>query len=329
LSIQVSVLCLTFNHGKYIRKALESMLAQKTNFDYEILIHDDASTDDTQKIIKEFQNKYPHIVKPIFQKENQYKKGVKVQAVYNYPRIKGKYVAFCEGDDYWIDNNKLQKQVDYMESHPECTLCIHNALRVDTNGQLLSEIKTVETSRTVTCEEVILGGGGFCATNSIMAPAALIINRPDYFNICSMDYVYQMYFASCGEIYCFADDMSAYRVGVEGSWTDRMRKKPEMLLKNSERHKAVKCEFDKSTNYKYHDVIEETIICSEYQAFYKNAQFKKLIKEPYKSCTYSKRLPLKNKLMIYLGAFFPVGNLIIQKIRKGRRKKSEKSNCNN
>src|SRR5690606_25359461 len=103
----------------FIRQCLDGIFMQKCNFEYEILIHDDASTDDTQKIIKEYQQKYPEIIKPILQTENQYSKGVRgIMARFNFPRAKGKYIALCEGDDYWTDPLKLQKQIDFLENNP-------------------------------------------------------------------------------------------------------------------------------------------------------------------------------------------------------------------
>ena len=107
----VSITCLTYNHAPYLRQCLDGFVMQKTSFPIEILIYDDASEDGTQDIIREYERKYPDLIKPIYQTENQYSKGVKVEFVYNYPRAKGKYIAFCEGDDYWTDPNKLQKQI--------------------------------------------------------------------------------------------------------------------------------------------------------------------------------------------------------------------------
>ncbi len=123
----VSVCTLAYNHAPYIRECLDGILMQKTNFAFELLIHDDASTDGTADIIREYEAKYPDIVKPIYQTENQYSKGVKISSTYQFPRAKGKYIAMCEGDDYWTDPLKLQKQVDFMEANPEYSLCFHNA----------------------------------------------------------------------------------------------------------------------------------------------------------------------------------------------------------
>lgn len=119
----VSICTLAYNHGKYIRQCLESLVTQVTDFPYEVIVHDDASTDDTASIIREYELKYPDIVKPIYQKENQYSKGISIGATHIYPRAEGKYIAECEGDDWWTDPYKLQKQVDFLESHPDYSMC--------------------------------------------------------------------------------------------------------------------------------------------------------------------------------------------------------------
>jgi glycosyltransferase involved in cell wall biosynthesis len=113
----VSILCDAYNHEKFIRETLEGFLKQRTDFPFEIIIHDDASTDNTQAIIKEFTEKYPQIIKFILQKENQYSKKVNFWSDITFPMAQGKYIALCEGDDYWIDELKLQKQVDFLENN--------------------------------------------------------------------------------------------------------------------------------------------------------------------------------------------------------------------
>lgn len=119
-NILVSISCLTFNHEKYIKQTIDSFLMQKTNFKFEILIHDDASTDNTATIIKEYEKKYPTLFRCIYQKENQYSQGIRgIMSRFNFPRAKGKYIALCEGDDYWTDPLKLQKQIDFLENNEE------------------------------------------------------------------------------------------------------------------------------------------------------------------------------------------------------------------
>ena len=122
--IVVSIRCLTYNHAPYIRQCLDGFVMQKTNFRFEAIVHDDASTDGTQDIIREYEKKYPDIIKPIYEKENQYSKhdGSLGRIMNSAMSPSSKYIAVCEGDDFWTDPYKLQKQVDYLETHPECGL---------------------------------------------------------------------------------------------------------------------------------------------------------------------------------------------------------------
>ena len=131
----VSVKCLVYNHEPYLRQCLDGIVMQQTNFPFEAIVHDDASTDGSAAIIHEYAEKYPDIIKPIIEKENQYsKKDGSMQRIIN-EQIRGKYIAICEGDDYWIDPLKLQKQVDLMESHSEYGL-VYTSAYVNNNGTL-------------------------------------------------------------------------------------------------------------------------------------------------------------------------------------------------
>tara|TARA_B100000378_G_scaffold190473_1_gene154820 strand:- start:4387 stop:5283 length:897 start_codon:yes stop_codon:yes gene_type:complete len=115
----VSICCITYNHADFIEECLDGFLRQHTNFQFEILIHDDASTDGTSVIIEEYSKNHENLFKPIIQNENQYSKGIRaINSTFNFPRAKGKYIAICEGDDYWTDPLKLQKQVDFLEENP-------------------------------------------------------------------------------------------------------------------------------------------------------------------------------------------------------------------
>lgn len=131
----VSICILTFNHAAYIKETLESILNQKTNFTFEVLIHDDASTDNTQKIIKEYQKKYPDIIKPILQDENQWSQGINPSVHFNYPRANAEFVAWCEGDDMWTDDYKLAKQVNLMQENPDIEISFHKALLMYCNNK--------------------------------------------------------------------------------------------------------------------------------------------------------------------------------------------------
>lgn len=121
-NILVSIHCLVYNHEPYIRKCLEGFVMQKTDFRFEAIVHADASTDKSAAIIREYAEKFPDIIKPIYQAENQYsqKNGAIGRAI--SAKTRGKYIALCEGDDYWTDPLKLQKQVDFLENHPDYSM---------------------------------------------------------------------------------------------------------------------------------------------------------------------------------------------------------------
>lgn len=121
----VSIACITYNQELYIKECIDGFLKQKTTFPIQIVIHDDASTDNTAVILKEYSEKYPDLIFPIFQTENQYSKGINPGVKYVFPKCTGKYIALCEGDDYWTDPYKLQKQVDFLEANEEYSICSH------------------------------------------------------------------------------------------------------------------------------------------------------------------------------------------------------------
>ena len=126
----VSICCTTYNHEKYIVDALEGFLTQETDFPIEILIHDDASSDKTADIIKAYQIKYPNLIKPIYQEINQYTNGKKVNLEFNLSRSKAKYIAICEGDDYWTDSKKLKAQVEFLNEHDVYVITFLDAVEI-------------------------------------------------------------------------------------------------------------------------------------------------------------------------------------------------------
>lgn len=131
---------MTYNHAPFIRQCLDGFLMQKTSFSIEILLHDDASTDGTSEIVREYAAKYPEVLFPIYEVENQYSKHHQNIDLYNYSRARGKYIAYCEGDDYWTDSLKLQKQVDFMEAHLDYSVCFHNFIAYDARINSFEEV---------------------------------------------------------------------------------------------------------------------------------------------------------------------------------------------
>ncbi|MBE6797085.1 MAG: glycosyltransferase family 2 protein [Ruminococcaceae bacterium] len=221
--IKVSVFCLAYNHEKYIRNALEGFVKQKTNFAYEVLIHDDASTDNTAKIIKEYEEKYPNIIKPIYQTENQYSQGIKISKKYILPRAKGKYFAWCEGDDYWTDPLKLQKQVDFLENNPEYSTCAHRVKMITIDNGWEAIIPKIDEAKEFSVDEIIRGGALFQMSSLVMRKC-VYEKKPSCFSAKGFGDI-QLYIhgAASGKFMVLGDVMSVYNHGTEGSWTKRTK----------------------------------------------------------------------------------------------------------
>lgn len=256
--LMVTIQCVAYNQEQYIRECLEGLVMQRTNFRFEAIVHDDASTDGTADIIREYEAKYPDIIKPIYEKENQYSKhdGSLRRIMDEYTH--GKYVAVCEGDDYWTDPLKLQKQYNFMESHPECSLCFHANNKLYPSGKMdVYRPKVIKEFYNV--EDAILGGGGFMATNSVFYRWEYIGSegRPNFWNNCPIgDLPHMLYYSSKGKLGYINDIMSVYRVSAEGSWTLSQN----TIKKRRVHYKAILNmfdEFDEYTNYKYHNIIKK------------------------------------------------------------------------
>ncbi len=253
----VSICCITYNHENYIRDAIEGFIMQKTDFPFEIIIHDDASTDATADIIRKYEEKYPNIIKPIYQTENQYSKGA-MGTLFTLKAARGKYIALCEGDDYWIDPLKLQKQISEMEKNPGCYISFHPAIRRWVDGSRADEILGLH-SDTITIfptEEIILGGGGFMHTGSIILNRLAIPRIISFFDIAKEapvgDYYIQILGAENGGALYLSDVMSIYRSGVPGSWSVRTKKDPSHVV-NSRYRSYITClnKMDVLTKKKY------------------------------------------------------------------------------
>lgn len=259
--IQVSIVCTTYNQRKYIRKALDSFMMQKTDFPFEILVHDDCSTDGTTEILREYEKRYPTLIRALYEEENQYSKyGLGCMKSICYPKAWGKYIAPCEGDDYFTDEKKLQIQYDYMESHPEISMCACQGIVVSPDGEeIVGAIRPAQEDGILTPQETILGGGMFLATNSLFFRKELFMYEMEYEKVISFDYTMQIKGAMCGGIYYFDRPMAAYRRNAEGSWSVDVAKFPEHRKAHIDREIAMLRELDQETEWQYHDAIEQRL----------------------------------------------------------------------
>lgn len=297
-NILVSINCVTYNHEKYIAQAIEGFINQKTNFKYEILIHDDASTDKTADIIKRYEEKYPEIIKPIYQTENQYSKGIWGGQI-NLERAKGKYIAICEGDDYWTDEYKLQKQIDYMEKNPKCGLCFHTVeIFDDQKKAIIGKIQPYNENKISPIKDVIMGGGSFMGTNSIIYRKDNMVNPPKFYLECPVgDYPLQILHSIKEYAYFIKDSMSVYRVNTGNSWTDKNQEYKRQIELSKKIIKMLQ-DFNKYSDKKYEDIVIERIKRISYKIIKYDLKEKTLSKEEYKK--YYNCLPLKRKLQIIL-----------------------------
>lgn len=259
-TIEVSVICIAYNHRKYIQKALDGIVAQKTDFPFEIIVHDDMSTDGTAEIIRQYEKEYPDLIRAIYESENQYSKGKDVFRELSLPYAKGRYVASCECDDFWMDNEKLQKQYELMEAHPELDMCACRASEVsDYDAIELREIRPKMQNSILTVEEVILGGGTYLATASLFYRKSIFNSLMNYEKILFFDYSMQIKGALRGGIIYLDDKMAAYRVGTEGSWSTDISKNKEKWKTHYEKEIRMLRELDQETKGIYHDTIEKRI----------------------------------------------------------------------
>lgn len=255
--IVVSICCITYNQASYIRDALEGFVSQETSFPYEVLIHDDASTDGTADIIREYADRYPDRIRPILQTENQYAKGLyNISGTYNFPRARGRYIAMCEGDDYWTDPHKLQRQVDFMEKNPGCSLVFHSA-RVEVQGRAFTErrMRPYRRSRKILPEEIIDKTCGY-PTASLLFRADMVKALPDFYVRAPLaDVPLQLMAAARGWAYYMDRPMCVYRLGGAFSWTTFMKqgdyeKKQEQYY---DQMRDMYRSFDQETKGRFHE----------------------------------------------------------------------------
>lgn len=285
-TIMVSICCITYNQKEYIRDALEGFLSQKTNFSYEVLIHDDASTDGTAEIIADYGARFPDIIKPVLQTENQYAKGfTNISGTYNFPRAKGKYIAMCEGDDYWTSPDKLQRQVDYLEANPGCSLVFHSA-RVEVQGRALTEriMRPYRGRRIVMPREIIDKTSGY-PTASLMFRKKMVETLPDYYVKAPIADIPLQLMAAASGWACYMDrPMCVYRLGGASSWTTLM-KQGDYERKQQEYARAMRKMyrgFDEETGGRFHKTVNRGIARLVYLTKVNTRQYNVVLNKKYR-----------------------------------------------
>ncbi|MFM9989045.1 glycosyltransferase [Flavobacterium sp.] len=216
--MKLSICMITYNHQDYIKQAIDSVLMQKTNFDYELVIANDNSPDETNEIINNYIDSHPdgHKIKYLHNKVNI---GMMPNFINALKNCSGKYIALCEGDDYWIDEFKLQKQVDFLENNSDYVICFHHA-GINTNGLEVEDTITFSTKQTTTIDD--LAKGNFMHTCTVVYKNNLFNEFPDYFYKSPIgDYFLHMLNSLYGKIYCINEKMAVYRVHDTSYWSSK------------------------------------------------------------------------------------------------------------
>ena len=255
--VRVSVICITYNQKKYIRRAIDSMLSQVTEFQFEVIVHDDVSTDGTVAILREYEEKCPEIIRVIYETENQYSKGVDFVAQMVRETARGKYIALCEGDDFWTDDHKLQLQYEAMEAHPECDMCACYGCTVTEDGvDEVSDIRPIKHDGILPVEDVIRGGGQYLVTAGLFYRRSMYDEMLSFERVIPLDYAQQIKGALKGGIYYIDRKMAVYRRYSGGSWTNNVLRNKERLKVQWSKEIALLKQLDIDTDGRYHDAIE-------------------------------------------------------------------------
>ncbi len=218
----VSVLVITYNQERLIARCLDSVLAQVTNFPVEVLVHDDASSDGTVAVLRDYSSRYPDIIRLVLQTENQYSQGRKIKPSL-HSLVRGRYIAYCDGDDYWLNPAKLDRQVAFLADHPDYVLSFHDAIIVDADGELIrsSYLRRPRDRRDYDADELrVLKRSGHMLFGTVMHRNVGLVFPPEYYLVRNGDHFMPRLLATHGGAK-FQPDAGplAYRHHAGGSWS--------------------------------------------------------------------------------------------------------------
>lgn len=298
---EITVVVMTYNHKDYIKQALDSILSQKINRNYGILIHDDCSDDGTYEILLNYKNQYPDLIKIIRQDKRKFLDDGFNMMIFNYvvPHIYSKYVAYCDGDDYWCDETKLQKQYDFMEKHKDYSMCFHSAyqLRPDNN---MSSKWFIKEEGDIDLEDLINERPGIpIATSSLFIKTTTFKNFPDWRKAyCVEDLPLYMVAVLEGKIHRLSDIMCVYRQFSLGSWSAQNKNNLDRLIAHQENLiNSVKL-FDEQTDFQYHNLVKNHIEGCEFRIAKLKGDFEALFDK--KNKRFIKQLSVKERCSLKL-----------------------------
>lgn len=308
-----SIICITYNHKKYISQCLNSLLSQKTKYSFEIVIHDDNSTDGTKEIIKAYEERFPSIINTIIQTENQYSKGVRILPTLVIPFCRGDFYAICEADDFWSYEYKLEKQIDVMITHPDIILSCHGANIVDAaNESTIATHYPTKSNGFISNPKAILGDGGLIPTQSIVVRSIVGQNIPTWWSTAHIsDYPLVLTATLHGKIYSFHELWSSYRTNVINSWSSRTPTNFNVLLNHAVKMDKILSGYIKECDHNNIQIVRIRISEYYFNAFYRtNGQWKEKRLEFFK---HENRFTIIDKAIVGLRLFIKIRSAWIKR----------------
>lgn len=320
--------CMTYNQSIYIEDALNGFAMQNTNFPYVCLVMDDASTDGEQAVIKSWIEKECDLPKAVrydipeseviivphktnlscvfafyFLKENLFNTDKKEFILKDW-RAHSYYEAFCEGDDYWVNPLKLEKQVEFMDTHPEVDICAHSWYILDSfTGKKKKCIRSF-TECTFSTEKVIVGGGNFVATASLLLRTSKVLNPSEFRRFFKIDYSLQIDGALRGGIGYLPECMSVYRHMAQGSWSVRSSLNKSLHSEFQRRREQMFDILDSEYNGRFHNAIQARRLKDAISNVRLSGKEKR--KVLFKTKDGFRILPLKAKVRVLAKSYFPI-----------------------
>ncbi|MBR1565266.1 MAG: glycosyltransferase [Oscillospiraceae bacterium] len=303
----VSILCTAYNHEAFLRDALDGFVNQRTRFRFEVLVNDDVSTDSTRDIIREYAEKYPDIIRPFYQEKNLYSQKLDVYHLVFYPNARGKYVAFCEGDDYWTDPTKLQRQVDWLEAHPEYSACVHNTvLHYCEDGR--NELLLDRYEGSVDFAHIVPGMSGAYHTSSLVAKRGILSHAPDFYEVACKydfgDYPDALWLRLNGKIHFIDRCMSVYRINSNASaWSAGVAGQYEKLRQFIVGKVEMLRAFRPHAPEEALPLVDRTILEREFELMYIEGRDREQRKPPYDRLL--RAMPLGYRFKNWIKCSFP------------------------
>lgn len=316
----VSILCTAYNHEAYIRDALDSFVNQKTDFPFEVLVNDDCSSDGTAGIIREYEAKYPGIVRGFYPEKNLFSQGIYIYHEVFYPVARGRYIAKCEGDDYWTDDTKLQQQVDFMLAHPEYAACVHNTTLSYCAGDRPDEpLFRRGEDCDLSIEDVAKGASHCFHTSSVLAKKEIISAPPaDLFNAGYShgfgDHPEALWLIFNGPVHYIDKEMSVYRINSgDSSWSSGVDAQYGKLRRFVEGECETLRAAVKYAPEEHRGTVEHELLEREFELMYIEGRDREQRRPPYDAILRSQ--PLSYRLNNTLKSYFPALHSLYRRMK--------------